>query len=405
MGLLESPKEILACTADHHDCFDGSTDRVYAGLSGGSFYLLNFLGTMTLKNQARLVAINAIVFLSLLTLIDIFLGDWFKKKPPVSNLPDATWDKKIVFDATKITGDSDVLYTVDAKGYRGFTDFSKDNIVLTIGGSTTEQLFVGDGKTWQDILRSQFNNRYQFVNGGIGGQSTFGHLYAIDKWHTKELKPAQVKAVIFYFGINDISLLQSKSNPNESPKANIYQFKMLLARNSFFYQRLKLLKENIIASMNNATNKNAVWVGHDRRSQSFVDNRPPQLITQPERPKYAYYKSLISNLVTTTRHYFPSAKIIFVQQQIPGCMFQNPFTVIDRHPVSTEDTSAWCKALGKVYLLQDKEVASLPKSDQPKILKMYLHQHISDDGVYDYTHTNELGSSEIARYLRDNLPL
>jgi hypothetical protein len=364
---------------------------------------------MALKNITRIVIINLIVLLLLLTIVEIFFGDWLKQKPPVSNLPDTKWDKKITIDATKITGVSDVLYTVDAKGYRGSNDLSANNIVLTIGGSTTEQLLVSDGKTWQDHLSHMNNYKYQFLNGGVGGQTTFGHIYAIEKWHTKELGPAQVRAVIFYFGINDVTLLHEKHNPNETPKLNFYQIRILLLRNSFFYQRLKIIKDNFYSrqhnTANNTTNNHLVWWGHGLRSQPFVNDNSLQIIKPIDNTDYIYYKSLISKLISKTMQGYPSAKIIFVQQQIPACRFLSPFEVIDRRPVSSKDALNYCKALGEVYLSQDEVVMSLPKSEQPKILKMYLGQFISDEGVYDHTHTNETGSAEIAKYLMDNLSL
>jgi lysophospholipase L1-like esterase len=253
------------------------------------------------------------------------------------------------------------------------------------------------------------NFKYQFLNGGVGGQTTFGHIYAIDEWHTKELGPAQVRAVIFYFGINDVTLLYEKHNPNETPNINIYQLKMLLLRNSFFYQRLKIIKDKFYSrqqnTSNNTTNNHLVWWGHGRRSQPFVDNNPSKIINPPENNDYIYYKSLIHKLLSKTRQAYPSATIIFVQQQIPVCRFLSPFEFIDRRPASNEDALNYCKALGEVYLSQDEVVMSLPKSEQPKILKMYLGQFISDEGVYDHTHTNESGSAEIARYLMDNLSL
>lgn len=361
-----------------------------------------------LKHWVRLFLANVLVLFLLLAAVEALLGDWHKPKPPVSNLPDANWNKKMVIDATRQTGVSEVLYTVDDKGYRGLNDLNNDNIVLTIGGSTTEQILVGDGKTWQDQLASMYDKKYQFLNGGVGGQTTFGHIYAIEKWHTKELRPTQVRAVIFYIGINDIALLNGKHNENETPKKNYYQFQIFLSRNSFFYQRLKIVKDNLRVRMNGATkntkSNHVIWWGHSRRSESFVDDRQSQEIKLPGENDYRDYKSLISNLVIKTRSGFPSASIIFVQQQIPGCRFPSPFQVVDRHPVSTDETLRWCKSLGELYLSQDQAFMSLPKSEQPIILKMYLAPHISDEGVYDYTHTNEFGSFEIARYLRDNLP-
>ena len=361
---------------------------------------------MALKRQMKLGAINVSILFSFLLLIELLCGEWVKVKPHVASLPDTRWNKKIIFDAATITGEKRTLYTVDARGYRGNIDYHKKNIVLTIGGSTTEQLLVGDGKTWQDKLNLLYKNRYQFVNGGFGGQSTFGHIFAIRAWHSKEFMPSQVRAVIFYFGINDLPLLREQRfyNQNETPKVNIYQFKIFLLRNSFFYQRLKTIKDNFYARDSRGSSNELAWSGHFHRSRPFVDTRLPQPIFQANHYQYSHYKDLIARLIYLTRSSFPAAKIIFVQQQIPGCLFIGPLSVINRHPEGSYSINR-CRELGRVYLEQDDVVASLPRVARPKILKMYLHRILLDDDVYDYVHTNVSGSSKIALYLGANIGL
>ena len=83
--------------------------------------------------------------------------------------------------------------------------------ILTIGGSTTDNLFVTEGETWQDILDTKFP-KYDFINGGVHGQSSFGHKISIAKWHSKSLNPESVEFIIFYIGINYVHLLRGELN-------------------------------------------------------------------------------------------------------------------------------------------------------------------------------------------------
>ena len=71
-----------------------------------------------------------------------------------------------------------IIYSRDKLGYRSRSKNSNRAIVLTIGGSTTDQRHVSEGETWQDVL-DNMNPKYDFVNGGISDHSTYGHLVAI----------------------------------------------------------------------------------------------------------------------------------------------------------------------------------------------------------------------------------
>ena len=201
-------------------------------------------------------------------------------------------------------------------------------------------------------------------------------------------------------------MLDKNLNAYDKTQASsaIDQIKTGLGRYSFFYRRLKLLRERLVAQKNGVKNNKVVWAGHGRMEKSFVDTNSHSYLTPPNANDYSYYKSLVYDLTKSTAEKFPNAKLIFVQQQIPGCKFITPTEFIDRHPLSDTDTTKTCQRLGEVYLSQDQSIATLPKGNRPAVLKMYLDQPISDNGVYDYVHTNELGSAEIAQYLRKNLP-
>ena len=62
----------------------------------------------------------------------------------------------------------------------------KMGLVLTIGGSTTDQRYVNEGATWQDNL-DRLIPKYDFINGGIDGQSSYGHLISMRLWHSQTI--------------------------------------------------------------------------------------------------------------------------------------------------------------------------------------------------------------------------
>ena len=84
--------------------------------------------------------------------------------------------------------------------------------ILTIGGSTTAELFVDDRETWSYLLGAKLTarskSRIYVGNAGIDGQSTIGHLWNFKNWFPKipELSP---KVIIVYVGFND-SIIDAK---------------------------------------------------------------------------------------------------------------------------------------------------------------------------------------------------
>jgi lysophospholipase L1-like esterase len=112
-----------------------------------------------------------------------------------------------------------VHHTKNSLGFRGPEpprDWPSRLAVVTIGGSTTECLFLSDGKTWTD----QFARRLGAVrpdawvnNAGLDGQSTFGHLILVrDVMAT--LRP---NYALFLIGVNDVA--QDRANSYDTALA------------------------------------------------------------------------------------------------------------------------------------------------------------------------------------------
>jgi lysophospholipase L1-like esterase len=78
--------------------------------------------------------------------------------------------------------------------------------ILTIGGSTTNQLYLPDEATWQAALERslrQTGHDGVVANAGVDGQSTVGMIADLELWfpNVPHLKPHLVLA---YLGINDV---------------------------------------------------------------------------------------------------------------------------------------------------------------------------------------------------------
>jgi lysophospholipase L1-like esterase len=105
------------------------------------------------------------------------------------------------------------VHTKNSLGFRGPDpprDFAERLTILTIGGSTTEELFVSDGRTWTDELTRRLQRDFPDVwvnNAGIDGHTTYGHLVLLQSVVVR-LRP---RVAIFLVGANDVGLEQANT--------------------------------------------------------------------------------------------------------------------------------------------------------------------------------------------------
>lgn len=103
--------------------------------------------------------------------------------------------------------------TKNSLGFRGPEpprDWSRWFTILTIGGSTTECLFLSDGKTWTDELARRLAATRPDVwvnNAGLEGHSTFGHLVLL-RDYVVAMRP---RMAVFLIGANDVALASART--------------------------------------------------------------------------------------------------------------------------------------------------------------------------------------------------
>ena len=107
---------------------------------------------MKIREVLRNLAINAFVLGLGLSFLEIILSKYFSFSPAY-NIPEAQVDVKKIYDTSKLEFPRDIkrsTYIRDKSGYRPYNKKLQENgIILTIGGSTTDQRFVDDQRTWQ----------------------------------------------------------------------------------------------------------------------------------------------------------------------------------------------------------------------------------------------------------------
>ena len=152
----------------------------------------------------KIAAINLSLLLIGLVAVELIFGGWFSRDPiDHLNIPRSS---AIQVDPSGLyPGGAPFTYRRDAWGFRGTGVDPARITILTVGGSTTNQLYLPDDATWQSVLARELAKRGKpavIANSGIDGQSTVGHLFNFESWYpyVPGLKP---RIVLVYVGIND----------------------------------------------------------------------------------------------------------------------------------------------------------------------------------------------------------
>ncbi len=156
--------------------------------------------------RSRLSQVITLVFVNLAALAaivigcELIFGNWFAPYVPPGA---AIVDQDYTYRQTLYEPAGEIRYVRDKFGLRGVHEPLNQVQVVTVGGSTTDQRYVGEGQTWQDVWRKAGN--VAVANAGVDGMSSFGHIVAVTEWLHKipGLKP---KYYLHFVGVNDASL-------------------------------------------------------------------------------------------------------------------------------------------------------------------------------------------------------
>ena len=155
----------------------------------------------------RVVVINLGILFVLVVVAELVFGHWLSG--PQYGAMNLARNVDRYFDTANLyEGGNRIHYSLDENGLRGtYSDPSKIHI-LTIGGSTTKQLYIDDRETWQTRLQDLFAVAGQpatVVNAAVDGQSTRGHIAVFDLWFP-QIPNLRAQHVLAYVGINDVTV-------------------------------------------------------------------------------------------------------------------------------------------------------------------------------------------------------
>lgn len=350
-------------------------------------------------NWIKVVFYNIIVLLFGVFIIEIMFGNWFDDNN--LNKLNLIKDRKLVYNQNLYNGNSIVEYTRDKYGLRGDYDDIGDIEILTMGGSTTDQRYITDGETWQDILSNQFKSaekNIDVVNAGIDGQSTFGHIKNFQYWFNN-IDGLKVDYILMFVGVNDF---YNEGNTGfDDLTGEQKSFSRYLKENSAVWHTLRVVKGIIWANF-------VVNVGHRKinfddfkwTSEPLIKNKSEYLDVTKERLK-AYEKrleQLFSEIKT-----FGSKPILVTQNhrryytdkegKVIGLLEDRVYDGVNYNGVD----------MYFMMKLFNKKAMEACEANNGICINLADRLLLNNDDYYDWVHNNPKGAKKIGNFLYDEL--
>ena len=357
----------------------------------------------------RIAGINLSVLLVSCLIVELIFGSIFFGTNYGLLVVDRNVSRK--FDTTdRYAGGGIIEYRRDEHGLRGrYADLSKIDI-LTIGGSTTNEILVDEGKTWSDQLAKFFSRAGRpivVVNGGVDGQSTVGHLKVFELWFPK-IPNFRPRYVLAYIGINDLSHLINNLAPNkwEVMTEQNKTVKQYLKNNSAIYGLYRTIKGMVRA-------RNAMLV-HSTRNEIFEWREPavqPDLLAAEKKlaPYLDAYAERIQILMARIRDL--GAKPIIVTQHtghyrlVPGRVLGRVLKEPRKDPWTGKIVEAGSIDIGPyaALMVHNQRAMETCRDEGGICIDVFHDLVLGPDDFYDLVHTTPNGSKKIAKFLFEKL--
>jgi len=234
-----------------------------------------------------------------------FIGSVLYDSDYITLIPN--YDERRDIKGSNIPGISGIQHiTTDSNGFRTTKNISynrksdKTFRIFAVGGSTTEQIYLDDRKTWTHILQerlNRLNKEYdiEVINTGVSGLRARHHLATI-----KEVERFEPDMIVLMVGINDWNKhIREKFNKNSSDNWFIESLRPLNIKNSLIGKLYIQLKNN---SRRNAS-KGKVNADYGDNYSKYNDSLHRDVVYEFKptsvTPEYSKYIGLIEALCKT----------------------------------------------------------------------------------------------------------
>ena len=343
-------------------------------------------------SRLRVLGVNLAILLVGVLAIEGVFGSWIRDQR-IRNLNLVT-DRHYLHDVSSLYDRAErAAYRRDEYGLRGPYESPATIDILTMGGSTTDQKYLSEGETWQDVMRERFARDgldVSVVNAGVDGHSTLGHLRSFDWWFPAipQLAP---KYVLLFVGVNDVHI-ESQAEYDAIEGTGEPSLSERIRDNSGLYYAYRTLRGMRRARLRG--------VGHQR-----IDFAEVVWVDAPLRERHAerslkrrlQFAQRLRALAARTREI--RAEPIFVTQRMRSSKWRDG-VLVGREGEPTNGVD-----LGIVTGMFNEVTMKVCRAEQAVCVDLATDmQHAFDDGdFYDFIHTTPSGAAKIGEYLHRSL--
>lgn len=349
-----------------------------------------------MKKQARLFAFNLVLLSLGLVALELVFGSWISpgQRAPLNLLRDVTYR----FNVSHLYAGAGQgsLYRRDRYGLRGLEGNPSEIDLLTVGGSTTDQRYLSEGQTWQDVLENDWirsGHKMEVVNAGLDGLSTVGEIRSLEFWFPR-IPSFYARYILLYNGIND--LFSERTGPYDDVDGT-KSFKGIIRSKSALYQLYQRLYRTYLGHLKYPVRHQAIDFSHKKWTTDPLQSSYEALMKR----KLESYGGNLVILDKKIRAF--GAESVFVTQ--PSRMFRREN---DRVLGVTDTLIFEGKPINGVdfyHMLTLINEATMASCKQLKGICIDLAQDLSfeEGDFYDYFHTTPSGAEKIGHYLFEKL--
>lgn len=346
----------------------------------------------------KLMGLNAAVLLACLVVLELVFGSWlFGPSWGMLNIPRDVNREFDVRDLYPDPGTGKAAYRRDRHGLRGRYDSLAGIDILTMGGSTTDQRFIGEGWTWQDLLAERFaqdGKPLTVVNAGVDGQSTLGHMKAFDVWFPN-LPGLRARYVLAYIGINDAHVEGAAAYDSMASPSLLRRVRNFAENNSALVHLYRTIAGTLRARQVHVVH----GAGGTPAGTVWKEPAAPPDLSAFEREHAAgldAYEGRVRALIRKIRDF--GAHPIIVTQSRADYRMRNGRVLGRVLPDGRVETGSHA-----MQTAHNARAMRACRDEGAVCLDLGRELDFADDAFYDWVHTTPGGNRQIADYLFERL--
>ena len=342
---------------------------------------------LNVRSIIKIIIINFFIFLLIIIIIEIFLGDWFKNDFKFKINSERNIDKIYKFNFSNHEGVS--RYKRDKFGFRVEEKINPTDIdIIFLGGSTINEKFTKYEETIVGLVQKKIiknKSTYKVVNGGIDGMTIVGHINSFNYWFDK-IKDFKPKIYVYYIGLND-SFLQIDNLRDVDyleEKSPFKKIKYFIISNSFTIKSYR----NLVAELNKKLNLN---IGiREVSAKVYGERDSSKFITWQEYSKTIQEKKLNDDELLFYELYLEKIKTLNSMVKERNGM-----------PIFITQTSG-TGLTDRLYNIS-KIIINFCATENLICFDLAKELDLLYEDFYDWGHLNPVGSKKVANYIFKNL--